>query len=249
MPRKHKTKDKKMNTKQMNQLAMFDAVHAFLDKTVPSTPVAGLTQKVTLLGTKLEDLAALAQIQAQHLKASVYDRNEALGAMTRRAIDLSGIALCYADEHKLGSLAIKARVRASDLLKFRKARSVQIAQQLHDAILPVVAELAAYGVTPATLEAFQAAIDRAEKAVSGPRNAVGATKAATAQLHRTVQEIATLLKNQIDGLVFTVRETDPRYYAHYRAARSIVDRPGVRSPVETFPVTATAPAPAVALAA
>ena len=238
-----------MNTKQMNKLAMFDAVHAFLARTAPSTPVAGLSQKVTLLGNKLDELAALAQVQAQRLKVSVYERDEALNTMTEWALNLGGIALCHADEHKLGSLAINVRVRPSTFLNIRKTRCVQIAQQLHAAIFPIVAELAAYGVTPGKLEEFQAAIDRADQAVSGPRNTIGAMKAATAQLHKTVGEIGALLGNQIDGLVFTVRHTDPAFYDQYKALRSIVDRPGSRNVVEKFPVSATAPTQAVPLAA
>jgi hypothetical protein len=46
-----------------------------------------------------------------------------------------------------------------------------------------------------------------------------------------------------------VRVTDPGFYVQYRAARSIIDRPAGRSLVEKFPLTATAPAAAVALAA
>lgn len=139
------------------------------------------------------------------------------------------MALSYAEETKLPLLANKVRVRPSAFRVVRPEQRVQLAQMIHDAVVPVVAQLADHGVTAATLTSLQAAVDAAQRVLSAPREATVSRRAATEQLRDAFRAVDAVVENHFEPLLFPLKETHPEFYRRYKAARMIVDRTGGRS--------------------
>jgi hypothetical protein len=147
----------------------------------------------------------------------------------------------YAASHQLGDLGAKVRLAPSALRRLRPMAKVIFAQQVHDAAQAVIAPLADYNVTAEVLTSLQAKIDAADAQVSATRNAIIARKVATGKLKEAVKDFATLLRNELDPLVESLRDSQPTAHATYRAARLTIVQTRSANP-------SPAPAPALQLA-
>ena len=233
-----------MDAFQSNKLAMYRAVLALLNS--PTAPLAGfapLPAKLAAFAAKVTEITDLAATQAAPLSGAVQERDDALTAARDAALTIAGIVLSHADERRLPELVAQVQLKPSSFLG-RKEKTVQLAQQVHDAAQSVLPDLAPYGLTEARLGELRTAIAAATASLSGPRSATAAKKAATAQLDTVFRDADRILENQIDPLLVPLAKTKPEFYSEYRATRTIVDRRGARrgSP-DGEPETTTAPTP------
>jgi len=231
-----------MNKDQVNKLGSYRAVKALLQSTTETSAIAALPARLAAFVTQIEEIDALDRTQNQPLDGRIADRDQLLADMIESTLELAGYALSHARENRLHDLAARVDLAASDFARLRLTRRTGLAQQVHDAIGPVVAQLAGHGVTAATLAGLQTKIDAADTALSQPRVTVAEKRAATAQLAAAFADADQLLNTHIDALLFPLRKTSPEFYAAYQAARTIVDVPGSTRP-------AAAPTPAAATAA
>jgi hypothetical protein len=219
---------------------MYRAVKALLQVATETSGIAALPARLTAFVTQIAAIDELDRAQAMPIRGKVDDRNARLDELIDQTLELSGFAASYAREHGLHDLAERVSVSPVDFRRLRVTRRAGLAQQVHDAIEPVVAQLAAYGVTAETLAAHQAAIDVAASAVSEPRASVTAKRTATEAMARAFAEADALLETHIDPLLFPLRKTQPEFYAEYRARRE-VERAGATRAMEK-PATPAAPA-------
>ncbi len=181
------------------------------------------------------------------IRGKVEDRDARLAELIDQTLELVGFAVSYAREHGLHDLEEKVTVSPSDFHNLRLTRRAGLAQQVHDAVVPIVAQLVSYGVTAETLTAHQTAIDVATAAVSEPRATVTAKRTATAAMVKAFADADALLETHIDPLLFPLRKTQLEFYAEYRARREVVARSSATAgSAETPDMAAEAVTPAKA---
>lgn len=229
-----------MTSDQNNKLAMYGSVEELLKTTTETSGIAGLPAKLTTLTTKLAELRTLAGTQTQPTAGQTASRDQTLANLIDTALEIAGVLGAYAHEHTLRDLSALVDVQRSDFDAVRLIQRPLLAQRVHDAAAGALPQLAGLNLTAETLVAFQAQIDAARGKLNQPRMTVVAKKAATEQLAAAFAAIDGLLAEQIDRLLLPLRKTSPAFYAQYRAARSIVNVPGVRSNLAPTPVTPTA---------
>jgi len=242
-----------MNTKQSNKLASYGAVEALLQATPEINSVTGLPEKLTVLSAKVGEIHSLAKTQTQPLRASATARDLVLDAMADQALEIAGLITTLARDIKAPQLAESVEVGRSSFRRARRGHRQWFAQRVLEAANEVLPQLAAYGVTAETLDAFKARIEAGQAATSQARNVVVDKVASTRRLIDLFAEVDELVKDQIDRLVFRLRKDHPGFDARYVEARTIIDRRGFRrtgteteeaaTPVEA-PVSGPIPVPA-----
>lgn len=215
-----------MNQIQQNKLAMYRAIAALLQGTNETSEIAALPARLTALNALIATIDELDRTQNLPIRGRIGDRDALLGAAMQAALEFAGYASSYARENGLRDLAERVDVAEKDFARLRLTRRPGLAQQVHDAVAPFVAQLASYGVTPATLTALQTKIDAARAALVEPRITVTEKMAATRALRKACADADELLDAHIDALVFPLRVTAPEFYDRYRAARDVLANPG-----------------------
>lgn len=221
---------------------MYRAVKALLQVATETSGIAALPARLTAFVTAIATIDELDRAQNMPIRGKVEDRDARLEELIDQTLELAGFAVSYAREHGLHDLEEKVTVSPADFRNLRLTRRPGLAQQVHDALVPIVAQLAPYGVTAETLAAHQAAIDVATTAVTEPRATVTAKRTATETMAKAFAEADALLETHIDPLLFPLRKTQPEFYAEYRARREVVARSGATGSSAETPATPTAAA-------
>lgn len=213
---------------------MYRAVKALLQVATETSGIAALPARLTAFVNQIATIDELDRAQNIPTHGKVGDRDARLQELIDQTLELAGYAVSYARQHGLRDLEETVTVSSADFRRLRLTRRPGLAQQVYDAIAPIVAQLAPYGVTAETLAAHQAAIDLAKAAVTEPRATVTAKRTATETMAKAFAEADDMLESHIDPLVFPLRKTHPEFYAEYRARREVVARSGATtSPAET----------------
>jgi len=217
-----------MNTRQLNKIESHVATHDLLTTAPEAAGIKSLPGKVTAYGENIGAILKLVDLQTRRT-ADIAQREVSFGDMYDVTLTNTGIALSYADEKEIPGLADQMRMVPSNFAKARLAIRVRLAQQLHDAVLPIVPDLVDYGLTAETMTDWQKKIDAAAAALPAVRAATADKKAATADLNAAVRKADRLERNQIRPLVLPLKKGNPEFYGRYVARRQVLDRPGVRS--------------------
>lgn len=186
-------------------------------------------ERLDAFEAKLEHIDQLDAKQAQSVGRGLSERNGAFGAMVQDALLLSGLGLSFAKANALESLARDLRFVPSDFSHVRFDRRLHMCRQVATTLRDDLAQLAGSGITPAMLDAFDAKIAAATALVDKPRSTIVSKRAATEQLRSAFREADDMLTTWLDPLIMPLKVTDPEFYARYRAAREIVDRPASHS--------------------
>lgn len=220
-----------MTAKQSNKLAMYNSVleflRAFLSSPTATSAFPALAARLAALITLVGKIIEQAAIQEQPLKGRLDRRDQTLGAVAETAVPVAGAVLSYARATEQPELAAQVENFRSRFGRMRRAERVRIAQRVHDAAVPLAAELADYGLTAAMLEDLRARIEAADKSASAPRVTAEDKKVATQQLERIFEQAERLIA-EIDPMLLKLQLTDPATHDRYLAARIVYDRPGAR---------------------
>lgn len=233
-----------MNKVQENKVAMARAVRAVCQGgTTITAGIAAFPAAFAAFNATLDNIDAQAQRQTVQLRPTIEQRDQSEAAMIDATLAIAGMASTYADQLGLKPLATQVRVTEGDFNRARSAVRVRMAQQVCDVVRPVAAQLANHGVTAAALDDLQAKIDAMSEALPTPRQTTAEKKAATAEIAAQLNELDSILRNQLDPLLRTVRKTNRTFYNEYQAARQIVNVPGTRTQDPATPaIPAAAPA-------
>jgi hypothetical protein len=231
-----------MTNRQSNKMASYGAVEALLRATPEIASVTGLPEKLAVLSAKVGEINSLAKTQNKPLRASMTERDLVLDAMADQALEIAGLITTLARDIQAPQLAEAVEVGRSSFRRARRGHRQWFAQRVLDLAHTVLPQLAAYGVTAETLNAFRARIEAARMGVSATRNVAVDKIAATRRLVELFDEVDELMDDKIDRMVFRLRKTHPEFNAHYAEARAIVDRRGRRlAPPEGEAAPATVP--------
>jgi hypothetical protein len=237
-----------MNAPQNNLLATGQSVSTALETITATNVPAALTAAHVALNTTLGNIRNHAATQALPITGKTRDRDAVFAAAADATLVIAGLVLSYAKNQKLGDLAAKVDLTASQLARGRFDTRVQLMQQVHDAAAGVVGQLADFEVTAATLTDLQTKIDAASALLTSPRSTIVARRVATQNLAEGFGQLEDLL-HQIDPLIKARCLTDPDSYKLDQAARVVIDRPGAPSQPEPTPAPASSAPPVNAPAA
>jgi len=225
-------------------MASYGALQALLQATPEIASVPGLPDKVAVLSSKVGEINSLAKTQTKPLRASMTERDLVLDEMADQAVEIAGLITTLARDIKAPQLAEAVEVGRSSFRRVRRGHRQWFAQRVLDTAVAALPQLAAYGVTAETLDAFRARIEAARTGVNATRNVAVDKIAATRRLTELFQQVDELIHDQIDRMVFRLRKNHPDFNAHYEEARAIVDRRGRRvASTETPASPANAPVP------
>ena len=233
-----------MNKSQTRILNMSHAVIGALNKLPETATLPALAQKIEDLKARLDAITATSALQITPTTGQTVNRNQVMDTAITATLAIAGRVQSFARSRKLAVLESKVRLRPTSFAATRLANRIPLMQQVCDAAGDVLAELADFGVTEASLTDLQAKIDAANAVKTALRAAVVDRRVATARLVEQFRELGEFLRNDLDPLVNSLRQGNPEGWATYRVARDILNQPRP-TPAELEPegVTAATAAP------
>jgi len=118
----------------------------------------------------------------------------------------------------------------SNMLRLKNQEVLDYAKNLLTTITPLASELANYGLTEEMATELEAEINDYEKLMAEPRQLISERKTTNELIEDHIDQIQSLLANQIDPMMELFAE-DKEFYLSYKSARMIVD-PATRKQAE-----------------
>ena len=213
-----------MNDRQENKVSMYLAVLSVCDLYNPDwAGSVGFANAVGRFRDKLLELNNTVEVQETPRTGIHKDKMNVWEAMKDEALLVSGAVTAYATTINNQRLKDAVHFTATDLMRVRDTLAGQRALIIHDQANAVVANLADFGVTPATLTSLNGRILEFNKLMVAPRVAIVDRKGATSQLKNQMKELDMILKDEMDPLMAAYRNTALGFYDAYFNARKIVD--------------------------
>lgn len=216
-----------MNDRQENKLGMFRSTGQVLtdNAAIFAAVPAMVTQHQNLLdSTALID--SLAQAQTSVTTGFTVDKRTFQEQMAKYALRVAGALMAYASTVGNATLRNKADINPSVFTHVRD----DIAQGVHDDANAVLADLADYGVTAATLSALQTRIDAYRLAIASPKMAQGERSMHTELLKQEFARADVIVKERLDGLILQFEETSQPFVMAYQNARKTADTGSTPTP-------------------
>jgi hypothetical protein len=215
-----------MTSKQEAKLNMYNAVIAYCDESTGITEtIPAFDTTLTAFKAEINAIETTAQLEAQIITGIAINKADLKKSLCNSAEGLAAALFAYATAEEDPVLQEKANYSFSDLFKLKDDELTFFVQNLHNDASAIVASLAPYGVTAATLSALEDLIEEYGDSVSAPRNAAALRKTYVAQLVTLFKECDTILKAQLDKLAVQFKTTQPEFYATYKNNRKIINSP------------------------
>ena len=214
-----------MNDSQENKLGMYRATGQVLtdNAAIFAAVPAMVTQHQNLLDS-IALIDSLAQAQIAVKKGITVDKKVFQLQMVDYTMRVAGGLMAYASAE--GNNTLLAKAKSINDTKFVRARDDvrdDIAQDIHDEANAIIAQLAGYNVTAATLSALQTRIDAYRLYIVKPKLAIGDGSKDTALLKQEFARADVIVKERLDGLIRTFKETNPNFVMVYTNARKITN--------------------------
>jgi uncharacterized protein YecE (DUF72 family) len=143
--------------------------------------------------------------------------------MIQATVETAATVYAYASLIGDNELLSKVDYSPSYLKNLRDTELKAVCQSVHTAASSVISELDDYGKTQEDLDKLQKEINDFSDMLSQSRKAISTRATATSRLEELFEETDDLLKNQLDKLMITYKNSHPRFYNTYKKARQIVD--------------------------
>ena len=229
---------KNMTTVEQNQFNMMQSVDKFFSNhqsqisNIPAI-VAASNKLKSLIG----DINSHSQVQAVSTKADSAIKADAKNSIIDNVLKVAAGMAAHAASTSDTRLKIAADITRSELKKMRDADLLIKIRAIHDAALPIVAELAIWGVTPSDVDALVSIADEYSTQSPGIRNLKAKTTQATINLKAKFDETNTLIKSTLDPMMLPFKNLNPTLHGEYLKARVIIDLGGgyTTPPVDTKP--------------
>lgn len=212
-----------MTNLQESRLSMYLAFRDFQTAyTAITNPLPNYTSNSTTFVNTITQIQAIAEQQKMSKKGIADNKNQLRDVLIVLTADNSRKLVAYAKFTNNLTLAKEVQFAESKLKRVADTAVKDYAQIVYDRAQPIVASLAAYGITAATQTAFLTAINNYNASIGRPR--AGATEKSqfTKQLATLFKTADTALAN-MDTAVEIVRLTQPNFYNGYKTARKIVE--------------------------
>jgi hypothetical protein len=213
-----------MNTKQTNQVAMFDTVTTYLDSHNPvwsgmaplGTTLQAFKQNTGAIKTAAQDQETPSGVSDS--KAEARDDLEEVLFLVCEALAVLGHT---SHDHELVSIAA---LSPATLDRMPDDELITRANVINQRANAKKTELATLQVTQANLDELEEALNNFSTLKSQPRTAAAERAAKTQSLESLIREGNRMLRDEVDRMVNLFSRSDPEFVAGYRSARVVVDR-------------------------
>ena len=158
------------------------------------------------------------------------DKNACKQRLCDLTVGTASPIYAYASSTGNNTLREEVDVTLTGLLKTREDALAPRCQNIHDAGASNLAALQDYGITQASLDALQAAIDTYAAETPKPRTAISQRKTITANLVELIEQTDQILKDRMDKLVLIFKAAHPDFVKTYESTRRIVKPPTIHTP-------------------
>lgn len=219
-----------MRINQSNKYNMFKTVLALLKANTARTAVvrAFAAALATFEGI-VETIGIKERERSDNSTGKLDVRDNAEDALVEAVVPVSSAVMAYASATKNTELYDKARVKKSILYHLRDNELVLKAKTILALAQQYVDKLGDYAVTAQTLTELQQDITDFEAAMADLGKGLSGRSGARIAVHDAFDAADDVLKNQLDKMMETVKQTDLQFFNEYIAARVIRDLGGGRS--------------------
>jgi len=213
-----------MNAKLEAKLNMYRSTqkHCNDNLSIVST-VPAFQTTLTTFNLKVSSIIALTQQEDLATKGITVDKTEAKKSLCRLATDIAAPIFAFASAGADNKLKQEVKFTFSDLLKTKDDVLAPRCQNIKDIATANLRALAAYGLTEASLSAFQTEIDNYQSKVPTPRNSAAQKKTIRDNIKKLFAETDSILKEQMDKTVVGFKASNPDFVSTYKANRVIID--------------------------
>ncbi len=222
-----------MTKVSVSQLNMFNAVIAYCtDNATTVATVPAFQTALTAFEAIVNQIQSTAQMQVNVITGITTDKRKTRAALCKQAAKLGGVISAFAATADNNQLKEQVTFSVSDLIHLKDEILVATCSNIHDALNTNVAALANYGVTAATVTAFQAAITAFDAKIATPRNALSMRTAHAKSLKSLFQQANGILRTQMDKLIAQFQDTADDFYTAYKSNRVVVGPGAPVAPVK-----------------
>lgn len=228
-----------MNRVEMNQFNMMQSVDQFFTSNqslISSNPaIVAVCNKLKSL---ISDINSESKIQAVSTKAGSAVKADLKSSIIDTVLKVAAGMAAHAASTADTRLKIAADITRSELKKMRDADLLIKTHAIHEAALPLVTELAIWGVTKADIDALISIADEYSTQSPDIRNLKVKTVQATTDLKAKFDETNTLIKSTLDPMMLPFKNLNPTFHGEYLNARTIMNLGGghTAAPVNIKPV-------------
>ena len=212
-----------MTDRQTNRLAMYQAVQVICNENATVWNGVPIIQTVfTDFTDKLSKLETTAQEQIITSVGITEDKEDLRNVMSEMAVALAQPIQAYAAMMANNELLSVVDYSMSSFERAKDIEVILMSKNILEAGTVNLADLTPYGVSQLQLDDLDVAITAFEGKQSEPRVFISSRKEVTARLNDLFTAIDSILKNQLDKLMYIFKEDE--FYRAYKAARIIIDR-------------------------
>ncbi len=215
-----------MNKEQIDIFDMGLAVQNHFDdnSSAWTTNVPLSTAKATL-DAKIGAIAQQHAIQLVNTTGITDNKEIIREILEQQAYTISSGTSGYASVINNQDLYNRTHYTKTDLLHFREAELLGVCTNLRSDANAEIANLAPYGIMPATLTAFATAINNFGTIMKNPVEATAKRKAATEKIAVLIPDLSNFLNTTMDNLVVALATTQAQFVDVYHNVRLINSSP------------------------
>jgi hypothetical protein len=229
-----------MNDSQSNNLDMYIVVSGFY--TANQVLIDAVPARTTAFGELALSIAEInTQIAGQSTNTTgvTQDKTATRDTLNTLTIELLSPSKAWAVFEENNTLAAEFNYSLSDIQAIKDDTMRGFCMHRLQLINDNIAAMADFGIDPASLVSWQAAIDAYTAILESPREAINNRYLKTKYLKVLFKETSALLRNQMDLLMVPFKSVEPQIYYGYKQARMIIDRGGSAPNPNPSPDTAT----------
>ena len=200
------------------------AVLAQYQATIATVPA--IVAQQTELNDSIALIDTISQAQGSPIEGVTLDKKAVLELMIVKAMQVAGQLKAYASVIGDNTLRVKATISRNTFMEKRDDLRDDVAAEMHDLATPLLAPLADYGTTAATLAALSTRIGLYVLAVPSTRTARGHVTTLTGALEAELRRADMIQRERLDGLMEQFSDTNVTLYNDYKNARKLIDLGG-----------------------
>ena len=213
-----------MTSRSEAKLNMYRTVKQLCDDNATTVALnAAFLAAFNIFKAKLSTLITTVTSESQVIKGIAVDKKVLKQNLCQTTADIAAIVYAYASAINNNTLKQSVDFPYTELYRIKDDLLAPTCQNVYNAASGLATPLAPYGITPAMLTAFQAAITDYSVAVPKPRTAKSVKSTYTKNIGIAMKDIDLLLNDQLDKLVIAFKPTKPDFFNSFNTARKIID--------------------------
>jgi hypothetical protein len=216
-------KSKKFKLAQLEMLKRIIVFAFSTTNTVITSSVVALLAGMNSLKAKVIAIDALLAMYAQVITGIAQQKKQARLDLADVAYTIMKGAYSWAIANGNLTLAAEFKTSLSRLQRMKFQLLVSKCTNWIATITPLVPSLGDYNITPAMMTDWQNKTDDLNDLLTAPQTAIKDHKTLGNEIVTEIDNAMELTKQQVNGIVATLFQSQPEYYNGYRTQREIID--------------------------